>query len=346
MSWCSDMALAVGVWADAGDGVPRVIVERRGSALVLQARDGHTTRADAAAVVACPVQLNKWVFPLKSEGIRPCEECSMVRRSDMVVCDNCGTFWHMDCAGVRSRANKQAPWFCRYCNVLGRHVVASFGGEPGVLERLHAEMPGAWSQSHATRVNNRMAAEQESGRFQRVVNFPEEFVCLMTTIRFEQFSTVLDPHCGTGTTRRELQPWMNAKVILSDIDAAVEADDHGDALDRTYMLSLCQKYGSIDAIVTSPRFDYLDLALPVLVETARLAVLCHVPTSYLFNPPDGRQVWLNKLAEEGRLHVIVINCTSMTGWRCAWMCIFKNAHWKQLLLKQHVPTATFSIGVF
>jgi hypothetical protein len=191
-----------------------------------------------------------------------------------------------------------------------------------------------------------MAQEQESGSFQRVVNFPEEFVSLMATIRFEQFATVLDPHCGTGTTRRELQPWLCAKIILSDIDVAVEADDHGDALDRTYMNSLCRKYGFIDAIVTSPRFDYLDLALPVLVETARLAVLCHVPTSYLFNPPDGRQVWLNRLAQEGRLHVIVINCTSKMGWRCAWMCIFKNAHLKELLLKKHVPTETFSVGVF
>lgn len=353
--------VALGEWVTevGGDGVPRVVVDvRADGTIVLQDRHGKTARSESKCVLPCAAR-DKWIFPVEQPGVESaCEECDRAGVGAMVVCDHCATTWHIGCTSLSKDAagcNKNDPWFCRYCNVLSRRVrqectptaPAPAPSADGMLQRLHREMPGSWTQAHATKLHNEMRKEKDKCEYQRVSTRPEEMVCLLQSVRFERFDTVLDPWCGTGTIAKQLKSWsVGARLVSSDLDEAVVADEHGDALDRSFMRDIVGKYGCIDAVVTSPRFEYLDLALPVLVETARLAVLCHVPTSYLFNPNDGRQRWLATLAEEGRMHVIIINCRANTNWRCAWLCIFKNAHWKKILLREEVPTATFSIGMF
>ncbi len=87
-----------------------------------------------------------------------------------------------------------------------------------------------------------------------------------------------------------------------------------------------------DAVVTSPWFSVLDVALPLLVDAARVVACVHVPGHYLSSGPLPRFAYLQSLQRQGRLLILYGLPRGPTGWRCAWLVVFRSAAIKRALL--------------
>ena len=71
--------------------------------------------------------------------------------------------------------------------------------------------------------------------------------------------------------------------------------------------------------VTSPYFAVLDIALPLMLRFATVAVMVHVPGHYLFDPTEPRQRFFQSLV--GRMAVLAGLPKGPLGRRCAWLVI-------------------------
>jgi hypothetical protein len=65
-----------------------------------------------------------------------------------------------------------------------------------------------------------------------------------------------------------------------------------------------QKFGAPSVIVTSPWFSVLDIALPVIVESATVVACIHVPGHFLASGLGPRYAYLRRLQQCGRLVVL------------------------------------------
>jgi len=80
--------------------------------------------------------------------------------------------------------------------------------------------------------------------------------------------------------------------------------------------------GDFDYVVTSPPFEVLDLAIPLLLEHTRFAAFVHVPGDYPANSRYRTQV-LTALSYSLR---VVYGLPMVPGRPirpCIWLCIFK-----------------------
>ena len=89
----------------------------------------------------------------------------------------------------------------------------------------------------------------------------------------------------------------------------------------------------VDAVVSSPWFTVLDIALPLLVAAARTVVCLHVPGHYVSSGVMPRYAYLQELQRQGRLVVLFGVPRAAMGWRCAWLVVFRNAAVKRALLR-------------
>jgi hypothetical protein len=93
---------------------------------------------------------------------------------------------------------------------------------------------------------------------------------------------VLEPFIGTGTISAALRAAGSARVSTNDLSSLRPADTHLDALQRQSYSDISSLTGApVDAIVTSPWFTVLDVAVPVMVEAASVVTCVHVPGHYL-----------------------------------------------------------------
>jgi len=110
------------------------------------------------------------------------------------------------------------------------------------------------------------------------------------------------------------------------------------------------KYGSCDAVITSPWFAVLDIAVPLAVMASRVVACVHVPSYYLTDMTESRARYFRKLSLEGRLHVIGHLEHGPIGRRCIWVLVFKNPLVRAKMLqegeRQGVGMFTFSLGKF
>ena len=139
---------------------------------------------------------------------------------------------------------------------------------------------------------------------------------------------VLDPMAGSGATARALTTW-GARVITNDLNPAFDCDLCEDALQPAlYEMVLStvavatQSVSSTGSttrgkmslestsrrrerlvIVTSPWFQLLDLSIPLMMLYSK--VLCvQVPATYIVQGTPARMQFLQRLADEGRVHVV------------------------------------------
>jgi hypothetical protein len=96
-----------------------------------------------------------------------------------------------------------------------------------------------------------------------------------------------------------------------------------------------QREHALDAVVMSPFFTVLDLALPLAVLFAERVVCCHVPGHYVTNAPPARMTWLKGLQSEGRLMLIVGLPRGPTGRRCMWLIIFATWELRHRMTRPH-----------
>ena len=199
-----------------------------------------------------------------------------------------------------------------------------------LLRRL---MPGQWNPSHLTRLHKLLPGPSSclgplSTPPMRVPTLREEYQPLAQALAWESVATVLDPWCGLGTTRAALAglpATKHLRTTLSDVDPRVRADAHGDALDEDFLRGL----GPFDALVTSPLFALLDLAVPLMAAAARRVACVHVPGHFFSNMPGPRRDWF--ALNRDRIALLTnLPCGPM-GRRCAWLCVFESAATKAAL---------------
>jgi hypothetical protein len=213
-------------------------------------------------------------------------------------------------------------------------------GQPDQLAAaLQKLMPGKWHQGHITGLAKKMpgaagflqAQPDGSRRPECVPILESEVERLLECVNLAACATVVDPFSGTGTITRVLSK-TGRRVYTNDIHPGHTAVSHRDALQPGFYTELRQQLGVVDAIVTSPWFAALDLALPLLVEAAASVACVHVPGHYLTSGVEPRYKYLRELQAQGRLHVIMGLPRGPMGRRCIWLLVFRSSAVRQRLL--------------
>jgi hypothetical protein len=95
-------------------------------------------------------------------------------------------------------------------------------------------------------------------------------------------------------------------------------------------------------VVTSPLFAIIDLALPALLDAARIGVCIHVPGHYVTDPPFYRSERFQRLCLEQRLMLLFTSAVGPTGRSCAWIVVVKESTSLQRLIRPTVRWAPAS----
>jgi len=161
-----------------------------------------------------------------------------------------------------------------------------------------------------------------------VMTLPSEIDTLLSHLDLTLCSFILDPWAGTCSIEAALLKRGLGKVISNDINPASYGSSHLDALRPSsydhWADSAAAVYGRLSAIVTSPHWYFLDLAIPLAVSYAEEVACFHVPMSYVSEMPVRRKHYLSALARAGRLHVLQCDRAGAVGRVCAWLIIFKD----------------------
>ena len=120
-------------------------------------------------------------------------------------------------------------------------------------------------------------------------------------------------------------------MLRNDISGRHEAERHEDALQPGFYRQV-KEFWHYDAIVGSPWFSVLDLALPLAVCFAPL-VAFPGPGDYVTNAPPIRREYLRALQGEGRLALLVGLPRGRVGRRCLWLVVFASRALRERLLR-------------
>ena len=213
----------------------------------------------------------------------------------------------------------------------------------GVQSTLQTLMPGTLARKDATRISNLIgetltnaASSQPSFGCRFVPTDPLEVKALLSAINFAGCATFYDPFAGSGTIAKEFNT-AGYSVRENDVNPAWGHPTTADALQpHSYQLPY-------DVIVTSPPFEVLDIAVPLLATKAAVAACIHVPGHWISNPRVARQLWLQKLAQQGRVHIVMGIPRGAGNTRCAWVIISPSILKLQPLLAHNQgPLLTFT----
>jgi hypothetical protein len=228
-------------------------------------------------------------------------------------------------------------------NVLGLTADFYLQDSSGVLEALKTLMPSpnGWTKGHATRLLNQLQGgtnflqpegSYTPGQPQRIATTELEIRALLEVVDFSLISSIVDTFSGTGTIKDVFAKEANLQVLSNDVDSRMEAYYHLDALQPSTYSKIKKEYG-LDAVVISPTFAFLDLALPLAVLHANQLVCCHVPGHYLTGGPAARFEWMRHLQKQNRLHILSGLPVGPSHRRCLWLLIFKSEGAKRILLR-------------
>ena len=165
-----------------------------------------------------------------------------------------------------------------------------------------------------------------------VVTRPEEVHILLEHVRLqpEQAGVAWDPWSGTGTIAAVMAR-AGIPVLTNDANPLSPAMLHMDALSSDTYQQWRQSCG-LGAIVCSPHFALLDLALPLAAQFVEQVACIHVPGTYYTEANEIRSGYLAKLQAAGRLARISFLPRGPRGYRCMWICIFRSAAVRRRLL--------------
>ena len=218
----------------------------------------------------------------------------------------------------------------------------------GIHTALQLLMPGALAQKDATRLSNICSTAHAHNRLPLHKQGPGmgyvgmragEIEPLLATVDFSGCNSFHDPFAGSGTISQVFGS-AGYTVINNDLNPFWGAATSADALQPgNYLLPF-------QIIVTSPPFELLDLAVPLLALRAVIAACVHVPGHWLSNPRAARQAWLSHIASAGRMHVIMGLERGPSHKRCAWLIIFASARLKQQLMCGGVPSVPVSYPLY
>jgi SAM-dependent methyltransferase len=285
-----------------------------------------TRRRDAAAQAldGCKVQVNgsvgtaKFVdaarrpryFDIEFEDGSRQEECTTTYVRHRLVASAA--------AAAQLSSSDQQPW--------------AYSSATDVHAALQALMPGPWSPKHMTRLSTLIGQALSQPHLAPLAPTDiSEVQYLLTAMDFTQVGSILDPWAGTGTVKLAFEG-SGLPVVDNDINPRSPALWHENALQPSFYLRVAQRV-SIGAVVTSPWFTVLDLALPLAVSAAQSVACVHVPGHYLTDAHPSRVAYLRRLMQEGRIHFLWNLPKGPSGRRCCWILIFASAAYMRLLLK-------------
>jgi hypothetical protein len=175
-----------------------------------------------------------------------------------------------------------------------------------------------------------------------VMTMPGETQQLLDSIDMARVGSIVDPWSGMGTIAMMFKA-TGLHVHTNDANRYSPAAECMDALlPATY--EHWQHDFRLDAIVTSPHFAFLDLALPLAAEMVQTVACIHCPSHFYFDATHQRLAYFQLLAAHGRLHVITHLPHGPTGRRCVWICVFRTATDKaRLLLTPDNVTAVWAL---
>ena len=138
---------------------------------------------------------------------------------------------------------------------------------------------------------------------------------------------MLDPWAGTCTIEAVLSKFYGAAVLSNDYNPASPAPFHLDSLRAESYDQFCaeaSKRGSyLGAIVCSPHWALMDVALPLALQAAAHVVCLHVSSQFFETYPARRRAFMDSYARAGlRLDINLAqkNTSSTSG---KWVILFK-----------------------
>lgn len=142
---------------------------------------------------------------------------------------------------------------------------------------------------------------------------------LVARVDLSRSLVVVDPFCGSNTIATELRSALGLDVVANDIRSEC-GTTHCDAASPPYYAALGD---TVDAIVTSPPFELLDLVLHQIVRAARKVACVHAPIGYM-EGTDARWRFFKRLHRESRLYVSAAMCNARQRY-CVWLVIFASS---------------------
>ena len=157
---------------------------------------------------------------------------------------------------------------------------------------------------------------------QTVVTMPSEIHGLCRVLDWEKISQwgIYDLWAGTGTIAKVFRQY-GVHIRSCDANPAAPAEQR-DALDIETYRELAAREEGIGAIVSSPDFRFVDLALALAVKAARIVTCFHVPGDYLSNGHPARITYFLELKAQGRVAMAQNLPKGPTGRSNQWLIVF------------------------
>jgi len=204
---------------------------------------------------------------------------------------------------------------------------------------LQQLMPGSWTARHVSQLRNQLDTfySQPATALPCVTTMPAEIQPLLDSIDFTHMGGIIDPFAGRNSIAAAFRLHLpHSTIITNDLNPDTDADYHTDALSPSFYYRLHSLTG-VDAIVTSPWFSLLDLAIPLAVSAVRVVACVHVPGHYLTSAHSPRVAFLQHLIGQQRMHIIWNLPRGPTGRRCAWLLIFASATLRNYFTQHMFP---------
>jgi hypothetical protein len=247
----------------------------------------------------------------------------------MVLCEICSTGWHLKCLPqaptcpqITRAGAKDTEYYCRYCRNVGRYddKVQANLSTAELKQQLTRYAPGKWNSSHLRKLSNKMDGSIKQP-FEYLETTENEWDVLFQSIVVPEGHYVWDPFAGNKYGLENAVP-AGTRVYTNDINPAAVADTHFDATRLKYYETFTLNNGRNGLLVTSMPFSLSDVIIPMLVsELHGIAICVHVGPNFISDAPLPRHVYMQKLFQQERVHIIHGTNRNASGHRGQWVLI-------------------------
>lgn len=148
--------------------------------------------------------------------------------------------------------------------------------------------------------------------------------------------TYVDIFCGKASIAKSLP---HLRFLNNDLKPSLNPDFSFDAFNPAHWVKELKK---VDAFVTSPPFELLDVALADLYGRCSKFIALHTSGDFVSNANPYRAAFFAKMQQEGKA-ALIYGLPNINGRRCAWVVVFKCARYMKSLLKSNKHVKTFAV---